>query len=202
MARWQQDVVDFACEAWAFQWINLFARLPLKGSEQLGRTGSTLDLIKVMGDGAGAGGIVTQFYPECFMGDGLVVACALRHLREKDRDILWHHYVDRWYYAHIVAVKTADGREIYQHTTTAPFVHPTTRAVSIVRVVDRTRPDTQVAIERRPRPVKQQTMAHRMGISRAEYHSRRDRMKAFMLGLIVGQKCLDTKVGHETGVPA
>lgn len=200
MARWQQDAVDFACEAWAWQWINLFARLPLKASEQLGRIGSTLDLVKVMGDGAGSGGIVMQVYPECFLGDGLVVACAMRQMRERDRDILWRHYVDRWFFARVVAMKTADGRRIFQHTTMGIEQHPTTHEPMQVRVVDQDRPDTQVVIERRERPMKQQEMARRMGISRAEYYTRRDRMKAFMSGLLFGAKCLDTKVGHEDRV--
>lgn len=201
MARWQQDAVDFACESWAWQWVNLFARLPLKASEQIGRIGSTLDLVKVLRDGAGSGSaIAMQVYPECFLGDGLVVACAMRQMRERDRDILWRHYVDRWFFARVVAVKTADGRRIYQHTTLGEAPHPKTKQLVRVRVVDESRPDTQVVIERRERPMKQQEMARRMGISRAEYYTRRDRMKAFMSGLLFGAKCLDTKVGHEDRV--
>lgn len=198
MSRWQQDAVDFACEAWAWQWINLFARLPLKSSEMVGRIGSTLELVKVLGDGAGGGGNAVQVYPECFLGDGLVVACALQTMRERDRELLWRHYVDRWYVARVVPVKTPDGREIYEHTTTATHVNPKTGLVQVVRIVDRERPATQVLIDKRVRPMKQQTMALRLGISRAEYHTRRDRMKSYLHGVLDSRKCLDTKVGHET----
>lgn len=197
MSRWQQDAVDFACEAWASQWINLFARQPIKGSELLGRVGSTLDLVKVMGDGAGAAGNLMQIYPECFMGMGLVVACTLKTMSDRQREIVWRHYVDRWYFVRIVPVKTPDDREIYEHTTVEPRAHPKSGAVMMVRIVDRQRPKTHALIERRWRPVKQEIVAERMGISKARYYQLRDRAKARLMKVV---DPLDSKVGDDSPV--
>jgi hypothetical protein len=97
MARWKQDEVDVACEAWAFQWCALFARDPRKASEHLGRVGSTLSLVKMMGDGASSSTVVEQGFPEVFLGVGLVVSCIIKHLNESDREMLFRHYIDRWY---------------------------------------------------------------------------------------------------------
>jgi hypothetical protein len=97
MARWQQDSVDFACEAWAYQWVGLFGRDPRKASEYLGRLGSTLGLVRVMQDGAGSSTAVGQQFPEGFLGEGLLVNCVLKHMPAAEREMIWRHYVDRWY---------------------------------------------------------------------------------------------------------
>lgn len=201
MGHPRTDAVDLACEAWAYQWVNLFARVPLKASEQLGRVGSTLDLIKIMHDGAGgSSGFVTQFFPDVFLGDGLVIACALKFMSDRDREILWVHYVDRWYYLRVVAVKTADGHKIYEHTREDWQPHPLTGQPRRVRAVDRGRPTTQTLIERRARPIKQGLVAAQLGISRVEYHRRRDRVKTYLRGILDSEKCCYTKVGHEDPV--
>lgn len=216
MSRWQQDAVDFACEAWAFQWVELFAREPIKASQCIGRLASTLGL-----DGGGSN--LVQVYPEMFFGDGLLVACIIKYMGESPREMLWRHYVERWYDLRDVAVKTPDGNKIFEHTTIVDLprdlgdagleVTKTKAGVSAIyrkaqflgpgkpmatRIVDRSKPKTRELIERRVRPVKQRLMADRIGISRAEYHSRRDVMKSYVRGALDSGKCLDSKVGHET----
>lgn len=143
MSRWRQDAVDVPCEVWAFQWCALFARDPRKASEHLGRVGSTLNLVRVMGDGASSGTVVEQGFPEVFLGDGLVIACVMKHLAAMDREMLFRHYVDRWY---------------------------------VQRPVPRF--DNAVEVIKLRYPVKQDAIAHRMGISLTTYHRRRDRAKA------------------------
>jgi hypothetical protein len=97
MARWEQDAVDFACEAWAYQWVSLYARDPRKASEYVGRLASTLGLVRTMGDGAGATGTVAQVYPEVFLGDGLLVSCVMKSMTERQREWMFVHYVYRWF---------------------------------------------------------------------------------------------------------
>ncbi len=185
----QPDAVDYVCEAWAQQWVDLFGNDPQRASQYLGRVASTLGL-----PFAGSGSAV-QTFPEGFLGDGLLVASAMKKMRETHREILWRHYVDRWYYVRAI---TAKG--IFEHTTLQAITrHGTTLQVY---EVDRSQPKQQLVIERRSRPMKQQIMAHRMGISRAEYYHRRDSAKAYLEGALsmapTSGLCLDTKVGART----
>jgi hypothetical protein len=91
------DEVDRFCDAWAYQWVSLFARDPIKASEYLGRQNCTLGSVKQMGDGAGAGTVVAQSFPEVFLGEGLIVSCLTKLMTEGEREILFRHYADRWY---------------------------------------------------------------------------------------------------------
>jgi hypothetical protein len=97
LARWEPDKVDFMCDSWAYQWVSLFARDPRKASETVGRLASTLGLVRVMGDGAGSTGTIAQVYPEVFLGDGLLVACLIKTMTERQREWLFVHYVYRWF---------------------------------------------------------------------------------------------------------
>jgi hypothetical protein len=163
MARWQQDAVDFACEAWAYQWVGLFGREPRKASEYLGRLASTLNMVKILQDGASSGTAVGQQFPEGFLGEGLLVNCVLKYMPEGEREIIWRHYVERWY----VVRGTLDAAK--KTVTYEPV--------------------------RLSRPMKQGLIAERMGISPAEYYSRRDTAKSFIRGALAGDAVtLDTKV--------
>lgn len=162
MSRWRKDAVDFACEAWAFQWIALFGREPRKASEYLGRLGSTLSLVRIMQDGAGSGTAVGQQFPEGFLGEGLLVSVVLKHMPASEREMVWRHYVERWYVIRAVPSIVAK----------VPEFEP-------VRLI---------------RPLKQVTIAERMGISQAEYYSRRDTAKSFIRGALAGDlESLETK---------
>jgi hypothetical protein len=103
MARWEQDSVDFACESWAYQWASMYARSPRKASEYVGRLSCTLGLVRIMGDGAASGGSFQQVFPEGFLGDGLVVACAMKTMTERQREWMYIHYVYRWFYLKEIA---------------------------------------------------------------------------------------------------
>ena len=185
----QPDAVDYVCEAWAYQWVQLFGNSPARASQYLGRVASTLGL-----PFAGSGSAV-QTFPEGFLGDGLLVANAMEYMREAHREFLYRHYIDRWYYVRRIAQPG-----IFEHTTLQAIVDERSKEPLEVYVVDRTRPTERAVIERRSKPMKQQVMAQRMGISRAEYHHRRDAAKAYVAGLIDSGKCLDTKVGaHAPG---
>lgn len=198
MTAWQSDSVDFACEAWAFQWVELFAREPATASQYLGRLSCTLDLVKTLHDGAGASsGTISQAFPEGFLGEGLLVACILQRMEERDREMLWRHYVERWFITRQAPVITPDGKLRHTQTTLEPRTWAESGITTYVRAVDRSKHEKQLVIERRSRPIKQQVMAERMGISRSDYHTRRDRMKSYVRGVLDGQKCLDTKVGYE-----
>ena len=163
MARWEQDATDFACEAWAYQWMSLFGRDPRKASEYLGRLSCTLSLVTLLHDGAGGGTLIAQEFPEGFLGDALLVNVVIKLMPESDRETIWRHYVERWYFL----------RPVYDKKKQLTGCDP-------VRLI---------------RPVKQGVIASRMGVSRAEYHSRRDRAKSFIRGALAGAECLDTKVG-------
>lgn len=163
MARWEQDSVDFACEAWSYQWMCLFGRDPRKASEYVGRLACTLSLVTILHDGAGGGTKVTQEFPEGFLGEALLVNVVLKRMPEADREMIWRHYVERWYV--LVPVRDRKGGVVGCDPV------------------------------RRIRPVKQGVISARMGVSRAEYHSRRDRAKSFVRGALAGAECLDSKVG-------
>jgi len=98
VARWHPDQADLAAEAWAYQWVALFAREPRKATEYVGRLSCTLGLVRIMADGAASGGaVVNQQFPEVFLGDGLVISCLIKQLTDRQREWLFRHYVDRWY---------------------------------------------------------------------------------------------------------
>lgn len=147
MARWQQDAVDFACEAWAWQWVALFGRSPQKSSETLGRLASTLNLHRILtADMNSSGAFVEQAFPEVFMGQGLVVACAMRELlHDRAREVIFRHYVDRWY-------------------VLKPRLVPSDRVPVLEPFHLR-------------RPIKQEIIAGRMGVSAARYYQLRDAAK-------------------------
>ena len=97
MPRWQPDKADWAADCWAEQWVSRYARDPRTARETLGPLRCTLGRVRIMGDGAASGTVVTQHFPEGFLGDGLVVHRLTHELTEQQRAWLWHHYVGRWY---------------------------------------------------------------------------------------------------------
>jgi hypothetical protein len=97
MARWHQDDVDVACEAWGFQWVSAFARPPDRASRYIGPLGCTLGRVRELHDGAGSSTDRDRHWPEVFLGQGLLVAIALQAMAEMQRLVIWHHYVGRCY---------------------------------------------------------------------------------------------------------
>lgn len=97
MARWQQDEVDVAAEAWAFQWVQHFGRDPDRASRYIGPLGCTLGRVRELHDGAASGTEGGQQWPEVYLGTGLIVAITLQAMSYGSRQIVWHHYVWRWY---------------------------------------------------------------------------------------------------------
>ncbi len=98
MARWEQDEVDCAAEAWAYQWVQHFGRDPDRASRYIGPLGCTLGRVRELHDGAASstdGG--QQQWPEVYLGTGLIVAITLQAMTYGSRQIVWHHYVWRWY---------------------------------------------------------------------------------------------------------
>ena len=134
MARWQQDDVDIACEAWAYQWVQHLARAPDRSGRYIGPMSCTLGRVRELADGAASSTDHDRRWPEVFLGTGLVVAVVLKTMPFSQRELVWHHYVGRCY--------------------------------------DLTN------WERLRRPLKQHTVANRLGLSLAEYYHRRDVAKA------------------------
>lgn len=97
MARWQEDEIDVAAEAWAYQWVQHFGRDPDRAARYIGPLGCTLNRVKDYGDGASSGTEAGQRWPEVYLGTGLIVAITLKAMSESSRMITWHHYVWRWY---------------------------------------------------------------------------------------------------------
>lgn len=97
MPRWNEDEVDVACTAWAWQWVQHFARSPEIASHHVGPVGSTLGRVRQMGDGAASRTGYTREFPEVFLGQGLLVATTLKTLPASKREIIWQHYVGRCY---------------------------------------------------------------------------------------------------------
>jgi len=97
MARWKQDDVDVACEAWAYQWVQNFARAPDRAGRAIGPLGCTLGAVQALHDGASSSTSRDRHWPEVFLGQGLVVAVALHAMAEMQRLVVWHHYVGRCY---------------------------------------------------------------------------------------------------------
>jgi hypothetical protein len=97
MARWHQDDVDVACEAWAYQWVQNFALAPDRAGRTVGPLGCTLGRVHEMGDGASSNTERDRHWPEVYIGQGLIVAIARKALRDSQQDVMWHHYVGRRY---------------------------------------------------------------------------------------------------------
>lgn len=130
MARPAQDKADFAAEAWAYQWVCLFARDPRKASEYVGRLNSTLGLVRIMADGAGStGAVVSQHFPEVFLGDGLIVSCLIKRLSDRQREWLFRHYVDRWY-----VMRLQQGRDKEQRFECVKLTHPVRQKLMAARM--------------------------------------------------------------------
>jgi hypothetical protein len=93
MARWHQDDVDVACEAWAYQWVQNFALAPDRAARTVGPLGCTLG-----SKGATShSNVYEATYPEVYLGQGLIVAIVRKAMRESQQAVLWHHYVGRRY---------------------------------------------------------------------------------------------------------
>lgn len=95
MPRWHEDDVDRACNAWAYQWVLAYAN-DLGG--QVGAPHCTLANLHRLHDGAGSRtDRAHQACPEVFLGDGLLVAIALKAMGELSRELIHRHYVERWF---------------------------------------------------------------------------------------------------------
>lgn len=97
MARWHQDDVDVACEAWAYQWVNGMAKAPDRAGRFIGPLGCTLGRIRELHDAASSNTEHARNWPEVFLGQGLLVAIALQAMTLSSREIIWAHYVGRVY---------------------------------------------------------------------------------------------------------
>jgi hypothetical protein len=98
VGRWQADDVDVACESWAHQWVANFGLPPDRAGRAIGPLGCTLGRVRELHDGASSSTErAGQHWPEVFLGQGLVVAVALRHMSEMQRLVVEHHYIRRWY---------------------------------------------------------------------------------------------------------
>lgn len=97
MARWEQDDVDVAAEAWAYQWVQHFGRDPDRAGRYIGALGCTLGRVRELADGASSGTEGGQRWPEVYLGTGLIVAITLKAMTLGSRQVVWHHYVWRWY---------------------------------------------------------------------------------------------------------
>src|SRR4051812_7753081 len=95
--RFEEDHVDRACHAWAYQWVQAFAQAPEPG-QMIGNLGCTLGRVHELHDGASSSTQRNpQRFPEVFLGEALFVAIALTGMRDITRRMIWFHYVDRWF---------------------------------------------------------------------------------------------------------
>lgn len=99
MVRWQEDDVDAACQSWAEQWVSAFARDPDRASRYIGPLGCTLGRVRELADGASSNTQAGRHWPEVFLGQGLLVAIALKAMSQSNQEIVFAHYVWRWYEA-------------------------------------------------------------------------------------------------------
>jgi hypothetical protein len=97
VARWQTDDVDVACEAWAYQWVHAFAKSPDRASRAIGPLGCTLGRVMERHDGASSNTEHDRHWPEVFLGQGLIVAIALRVMSASSRELIGAHYIWRCY---------------------------------------------------------------------------------------------------------
>ena len=82
------DSVDWACHAWAAQWVANFAN---------GDGGQVGGMTCTLGALSPARGPFAQHWPELYGREGLMIARALQLLRPGERLFLFRHYVERWY---------------------------------------------------------------------------------------------------------
>jgi hypothetical protein len=94
--RFEEDDVDRACNTWAYQWVRAFARPPEPG-QTIGQLNCTLGRVRELHDGASSTTESCQQWPEVFLGEGLLVAIALKAMSERSRDVIFQHYVVRWF---------------------------------------------------------------------------------------------------------
>ena len=97
MSRWNEDDVDIACAAWAWQWVANFGRAPDRAGRYIGPMGFTLGRVRELADGAASSTEHGRSWPEVFLGSGLVVAVVLKTMLFSQREVVWHHYVGRCY---------------------------------------------------------------------------------------------------------
>lgn len=97
MARWPEDDVDCACKEWAHQWVSAFAKAPDRASRAIGPLGCTLGRVIERHDGAASSTERDRHWPEVFTGYGLCVSIILKAMSDSSRDIIFAHYVARWY---------------------------------------------------------------------------------------------------------
>ena len=95
MARWQEDDVDRAAQAWAYQWVQHFGKDPDRASRYIGPLNCTLGRVRELHDGASSNTDHDRSWPEVYVGTGLVVAIALKAMTESSRTLIWYHYVAR-----------------------------------------------------------------------------------------------------------
>lgn len=94
--RWEEDEVDRACNAWAYQWVAAYANAPEPG-HRIGALGCTLGRVRELWDAAASTTARDQHYPEVFLGEGLIVAIALQAMSDISGRMIWRHYVERWF---------------------------------------------------------------------------------------------------------
>lgn len=98
MSRYRgRDDVDNWCDVWAYQWCSLFARDPERAREYLGSLKCTLGRVRELHDGASSSTSRDRPFPEVFLGDGLVVAVALKYMDLTHRELIGAHYLVRLY---------------------------------------------------------------------------------------------------------
>jgi hypothetical protein len=98
MSRYRgRDDVDEWCDCWAYQWVAMFLRDPRKAREYVGPLNCTLGRVRELHDGASSNTEHDRPFPEGFLGDGLVVAVALRYMDGTHREMIGAHYVARLY---------------------------------------------------------------------------------------------------------
>ena len=95
--RFEEDAVDRACGSWAYQWVRAFANPPSSAGQMVGPLNCTLGRVRELHDGASSTTESARSWPEVFIGEGLLVAIALKAMSELSRQVIFRHYVERWY---------------------------------------------------------------------------------------------------------
>jgi hypothetical protein len=93
----RMDDVDQWCSVWAYQWASMFLRDPRRARDYIGPLCCTLGRVHELHDGAASQTEHDRHFPEGFLGDGLVVAVAIKYLSSTHQDWLRHHYIVRVY---------------------------------------------------------------------------------------------------------
>ena len=97
MARWHEDDVDCACQSWAYQWVQAFGKDPDRASRFVGPLGCTLGRVRGLHDGAASNTDRDRHFPEVCLGQGLIVAIALKCMSLTSQEIIGYHYIARCY---------------------------------------------------------------------------------------------------------